>query len=97
MKPQVKRKIRKIAFCVFIGLVIVFSGCGFTTQLTALEQKNRELASLNEKIEQQQQKNEELRVMLDEERYSDYIEQIARDKLGYVYSDERVFVDVSGS
>lgn len=97
MKPQVKRKMRKIAFRVFIGLVIVFSGCGFTTQLTALEQINRELASLNEKIEQQQQKNEELRVMLDEERYSDYIEQIARDKLGYVYSDERVFVDVSGS
>lgn len=97
MKPQVKRKMRKITFRVFIGAFLCYGLVALFTQQTALAQKNSELDSWNEKIEQQRQKNKELEVMLDEEQYSDYIEQIARDKLSYVYLGERVFVDVSGS
>lgn len=62
-----------------------------------LAQKDQELQEINQKIETQKQTNQELKTMLSEEHYSEYIARVAREKLGYVCPDERIFVDVSGS
>ena len=62
-----------------------------------LAQKDQELQEINQKIQTQKQTNQELKTMLGEEHYSESIARVAREKLGYVYPDERIFVDVSGS
>ena len=39
----------------------------------------------------------ELKVMLADESNAQIIEKAARDRLGYIFSDEQVFVDISGN
>ena len=59
--------------------------------------KNREIASLEEKLAQQQAATLELqRLMESSDDISEYYEKIAREKLGYSYPDEQIFVDISG-
>ena len=97
MKKQKARKRRGI----FLKLLLAAFLCYGLTSLVMLQmdlaQKNEELDVINKKIVSQQQTNEELKTMLGQSDYSEYIERIAREKLGYVYPDERVFIDVSGS
>ena len=40
---------------------------------------------------------EQLRSMLEEESNDKIIEKAARERLGYIYSDEQIFVDISGN
>jgi len=39
----------------------------------------------------------ELKAMLQDESNTQIIEKAARERLGYIYSDEQVFVDISGN
>ncbi len=41
-------------------------------------------------------KVEELQNLLENGTESDFIERVARERLGYVYSDEEVYTDISG-
>ena len=45
--------------------------------------------------EQQLEQNDRLQAIVDSEDKSDYIEQIAREKLGFVMPGEKVFYDVT--
>ena len=47
--------------------------------------------------EEQRAYNEEIEEILSREDDSEYIERVAREKLGYAYPDERVYIDISGS
>ncbi len=62
-----------------------------------LENRKRELSALEEQTVEQQDKNDELKRLLSIGGSEKYIEEMARDKLGFVYPDERVFIDISGS
>lgn len=97
MKRQKARKRKGV----FLKLLLVVFLCYGLTSLAMLQmdlaRKNEELETINKKIVEQQQTNEELKTMLGQSDYSEYIARIAREKLGYVYPDERVFIDVSGS
>lgn len=61
-----------------------------------LAQKQQELQVLDEKVQKQQQQNEELLSLMESDDESAYIERIAREQLGYVRPDERIFMDISG-
>lgn len=39
---------------------------------------------------------DELKKLLDSGSHSELIERAARERLGYVYSDEEIFIDISG-
>lgn len=39
---------------------------------------------------------EELEKLLEDGSHSELIERAARERLGYVYSDEQIFIDISG-
>ena len=39
----------------------------------------------------------ELKAMLSDESNTQIIEKAARERLGYIYSDEQVFIDISGN
>ncbi|MEG2677783.1 MAG: septum formation initiator family protein [Oscillospiraceae bacterium] len=93
-KSRLKRR-RKLVSCAafFVCVYLVISIV--SVQISIYKEKQT-LAALQQKIEQRQMENDELnRVVSDGE--GQYIERIAREKLGYAAVDERVFVDLAGA
>ena len=95
-----KRKTKKDKSIILRLLILVV--CGYFTVTLAslwsdLNDKRKELAALNEQLAAQQNDVEELRSMLDEDSNKQIIEKAARERLGYIYSNEQVFIDYSGS
>lgn len=96
-----KKGTRKKGRSIFLRLVLVAFLCygvaSFVMLQSELAEKDQQLEKMNQKKAAQEQINEELEILLGEEHYNEYIARVAREKLNYVYPDERVFVDVSGS
>ncbi|HWP50893.1 MAG TPA: spore cortex biosynthesis protein YabQ [Clostridia bacterium] len=94
-----KRKKRKANWLVrlfmlcFVGFVAV-SLIGMQVEVTS---KRRQLLSLQQNVEQQKRINAETQRLLSGENDEEYIERVARDKLGYAYPDEKIFIDRSGN
>ncbi len=61
-----------------------------------IESRN-ELNRLNEEKAEKTQKINELVGLLENGTESDFIEKAARERLGYVFSDEKVYIDLSGN
>ncbi|MDY3989929.1 MAG: septum formation initiator family protein [Massilioclostridium sp.] len=91
-KKRQKNIIFKIALIVFAVAV--------STELISLQvsiaSKKRENETMEQKVAQQMKENEELQALIDGGMDPAYAERIAREKLGYVAPNERVFVDVNG-
>ncbi|MEA4912242.1 MAG: septum formation initiator family protein [Oscillospiraceae bacterium] len=85
---------RKLLFCVVFVVCAYFVYAIVHTQIEIYKQK-QQLEAVEQSIEQQQLENDELSRIADGDE-QDYIERIAREKLGYAASDERVFVDTAG-
>ncbi len=66
-----------------------------STQIDVYKEKQTLLA-LEQQIYEQQMENDELERLLQDGGEAEYIERIAREKLGYAAPDERVFVDQNG-
>ena len=95
MKRRPKKQ-KSILLRLFVLLL-----CGyFTISLASLwSELNDSLNKLEELKQQQiQEENEikELKELLKEESNIPLIEKAARERLGFVYSNEQVFVDISG-
>lgn len=97
MKALRRRK-RKIHW--FSGFFVAAFVCFISITLIRMQidvaTKQRDLAALEQKIQKQQIYNDETARMLEGEDEEQYIERIARDKLGYAYPDEIVFFDRAG-
>ena len=89
--------IRILLIVLFIG-VIIYSVVSLSNINIQLAQKNEELRDIQNQIEVQEIKNEEMNKLYNYsgDELSDYIEQLARDELDYIKQGERVFVNVSG-
>ncbi len=93
-----KKKNNKSYFVRFLVLgVCVYLIATLTSLLTTLNQSKAQLEALEQQYATEKNTIEELRTIL--ENQSDYaiIEKAARERLGYVYSDEQVFIDISGN
>ncbi len=82
--------------------LIVLGVCAFTTIKLAflwndLNAIKKERDELKEQYNQQVNDIEELKAMLESDSNDKIIENAARERLGYIYSDEQIFVDISGS
>lgn len=64
---------------------------------SSLGESRAELARLEQQLDEEQNDIEELRALLKSESNTQLIEKAARERLGYIYSDEQVFIDISGS
>ena len=60
-----------------------------------INNKKQELIELQNQVTQQKIKNDDLQRILESGEESDYIERIAREKLGLGVPDERVYVVIS--
>lgn len=79
-----------VAFCLYL------LGCLISNEVDIMV-KNQQIATLQQQIEQQQAESTELqRLMESSDNINEYYEKIAREKLGYAYPDEQIFVDITG-
>ena len=99
-RPTVKKKKNRVGHSfraglvrtIFLLLVIYFSYTIINTQLSILREK-RMYDEINRKIEEQLLLRDDLNRHLSNGDDAEYIERIAREKLGYAAPDEQVFVD----
>ena len=96
MKQKLKRKksviVRHIVLGVAVYMVATLIGLG-----NELAESRAQLAELEKKRDLEKIKIEELRALLDSDSHSAIIEKAARERLGYVYSDEEIYIDISGN
>ena len=62
-----------------------------------LNESRKELEALKDQYAAEQNDIDELRAMLEDGSEAKIIEKAARERLGYVYPDEQVFIDISGN
>ena len=85
---------------VLLRLFILAVCCYFTFTLAdlwnELNRSRKELSELQAEQAKITQDNEELKALLNSDSNKEIIEKAARERLGFIYSDEQVFVDISG-
>ncbi len=95
MKKRPKKN-KSIILRLFVLLV-----CGYFTVTLAslwgsLNDSLKELEDLQAQLVAEQNEVEELKAILQAESDTPLIEKAARERLGYIYSDEQIFIDISG-
>ncbi|WP_250278972.1 FtsB family cell division protein [[Clostridium] colinum] len=83
-------KVDKLYFIIMIFIVLSFSSYLFY-KYNSLIKYNEKINELNMKIDTANKKNDELKYQTEYKNSNEYIEKIARDKLGMVKSNEIVF------
>lgn len=96
MKQKPKRKksviVRLIVLGVSVYMVATLIGLG-----NQLARDRETLAQYESQRDALKLENEELKALLDSDSHSAIIEKAARERLGYVYSDEEIYIDISGN
>lgn len=94
-----KRRLNPKKFA--IAILVVFFAIYFVYimiwQQMTINLKNNEIDALNEKIEDATAQTEKLKAELENLDDPEYLEKIARERLGLIRSNERVFVDANKS
>ena len=96
MKQKPKKQKSVILRLVILG-VCVYMSVTLINLWQNLKESKAELAALQLEYEAQVNDIEELRAMLESDSDTKLIEKAARERLGYIYSNEQVFIDISGS
>ena len=89
-----KRKKSKLGLFVIIGFFVYFAYV-FIDQQKVLYAKEIEMNSIQMKIEEETKLNKELKKQKEMLGSDEYVEKIAREKLGMVKPGERIFVDIN--
>lgn len=63
----------------------------------SLNKSRADLKALQERCAAEQNNIDELRALLADGSQAEIIEKAARERLGYVYPEEQIFIDISGS
>ena len=95
-RKRKKKVVVKTFVRVFFVLLLLSMLAAYISNQVAISSKRAELQTLNEQIEQQQTKNEELQRILSGDA-DDVTEWVARDSYNYAAPNERIFVDVTGN
>lgn len=96
MKKKSKKKRSIILILAVLVFTVYAAGVLIHNQFEIAEQ-NRQKAAIESQVADEKVKNEELKDQLRSDGDKEYIARMAREKLGYVYPDERVYVDDAGS
>lgn len=98
-KKENKKRIRKYSFFLMIGLLVLvgYFVVSLINNNMEIKSKKKELAQLNAKYEAQLDENQEIQKVIDGGNQDEYIEKVAREKLGYVKPGEKVYYNVTPS
>ena len=83
-------KIAAIAFAVYLLISLI-------SMQSSINHKKNELDDLRQQYTESLIRNEELQKTLDSYGTDEFIEEQAREKLGYAYPEEHFYIDVSGT
>lgn len=90
-----KKNRRKLFLCIMYVGVLGYAGYTMLQQQYQLADLNETRTSLTQKIDYEKQKHEQLKIDDANAHSDEVIEKIAREKLGLIRSDEKLFVDSS--
>ena len=95
MKNKRKRKFNSSKFIKFMLLVtlVVYFSVVFVKQEIAIAQLRNNAKVIETRIQETVQKKNEISEQLQKENYHKRVEDIARDKLGFLKNNEILFVD----
>ena len=93
---RVNGKRKSILLRILLLVFSVYIIISLTNLQIQLIERKRELKSGEALLAAKELKTEELLRLLDSGTEAELIEKAARERLGYVYPDEQVFVDLSG-
>ena len=96
MKQKPKRKKSVIVRLIVLG-VAVYMVASLINLGNELAENLAQLAELEKQRDLEKIQIEELKALLDSDSHSAIIEKAARERLGYVYSDEEIYIDISGN
>ena len=88
------KKINNLLKKILVLIFIIYFVYTIIAQQKTLNTYAQEKDKCNEDIEVAQEKQEELQEMKENINSDEYIEQIAREKLGMYYPNERVYIDI---
>ena len=88
---------KKLAFYIVTGLALIYFIATLITQQLSISQQNRRIEELQSRVSEAQQQAESLKTEVDNLNNPEYIERIAREQLGLVRPNERVFIDSNKS
>lgn len=92
-----KRKTKGIIFKRLIVIIFfVFVATRFFAQQPYIEKYNTQIKDLEQRIAEQKKIAEEIERKRELYQSDEFKAQLARDRLGMVESDERVYIDISG-
>ena len=96
MKQKPKRKKSVIVRLIVLG-VAVYMVATLINLGNELAENLAQLAEMEKQRDLEKIQIEELKALLDSDSHSAIIEKAARERLGYVYSDEEIYIDISGN
>lgn len=95
------RKVRKRKKSILLRLLVlsvsVYMIATLASLWNTLNDSRIELKNLEEQYAAQQASVEELKALLESGSQEQMIERAARERLGYVYADEEIYIDISGN
>ena len=86
----IKKIYKKVLFAIIACYVISI----FISQQTTLSTYKTEISKYEQEIEDAKEEKQELIAMKDNVNSEEYIEKIAREKLGMYLPNERVYIDI---
>lgn len=95
-REKKRRRSKKVLLRLVLIAALIFTAVRFFVQQPLLGEYDNKISDLNAQIEQEQknkQHYEELKKLYESD---DYQKQLARERLGLVEENEKVFIDVSG-
>ena len=94
-----KRKKKRVGLVakVLIATFAIYAACTLVNLQLRINAASSEQATLQAQLEAQKLANAELTDAVSGTNQEEYIAQIARDSLGYIYPGEQVFVDISSN
>ncbi len=93
-EPQNRKSIILRLMLLAFSAYCIYSISSYAVELIKTKQEQEEY---NKQINESQLTIDELNHLLDSEDNSELVEHAARDKLGYVYSYEQVYTDISNN
>lgn len=91
-----KKRKRRIVVIVVVIAITIYVGISMVFITNSYREKNQEIQQVQQQIDEQTVLNQEYQEMIDQGVDDEYIQKLAREKLGLVYPDERVYIDMGG-
>lgn len=88
-KVNISLLLRRVLLCGLLLYIFVL----FLSQQFSLSRLSKESDALDQQIVDAQIEHEQLKAQQEASKTDEYIERVAREKLGYMKPDEKVFID----